>query len=217
MTASNDTNYTDPRTAWYKTFTNQTSNSTYFLPFIPGYWYSGNLDNMSLSLNASHPSNGLTEYDLHSLYGHSMAEHTYVYMTHNPEARSFGYRPFILTRSTFVGSGRFASHWTGDNWRDWSYLNYSIAAIMNFNMFGIPHTGSDVCGFFGKGTLDQELCARWIQLATFYPFARNHYANDSTPSEPYRLQGEWLSTARTAMHDRYQYIRMVYTCLFEAS
>lgn len=49
--------------------------------------------------------------------------------------------------------------------------------------------GSDVCGFFGPGDLDQELCARWIQLATFYPFARLHYANDSTPSEPYRLEG----------------------------
>lgn len=56
-------------------------------------------------------------------------------------------------------------------------------------MFGIPIVGSDVCGFFGIGELDQELCARWIQLATFYPFARLHYANDSTPSEPYRLDG----------------------------
>ena len=66
-------------------------------------------------------------------------------------------------------------------------MNYSIAAIMNFNMFGIPHTGSDICGFHGSGPLNEEMCARWIQLATFYPFARNHYANDSTPSEPYRL------------------------------
>lgn len=52
-------------------------------------------------------------------------------------------------------------------------MKYSIAGIMNMNMFGIPLVGADVCGFFGK-TRDSEMCGRWIQLATFYPFARAH-------------------------------------------
>ena len=59
-------------------------------------------------------------------------------------------RPFILTRSTFASSGHWASHWTGDNYRQWGYLNYSIAGIMNMNMFGVPLTGADICGFFGN-------------------------------------------------------------------
>lgn len=42
---------------------------------------------------------------------------------------------------------------------------------MNFNMFGIPLTGPETCGFFGTDLMD-ELCGRWIQLATFYPLAR---------------------------------------------
>lgn len=67
----------------------------------------------------------------------------------------------MLSRSTFVGSGRFGSHWLGDNWRDWSYMNYSISGIMSFNMFGIPHVGADVCGFAGIGK-DDEMCGRWI-------------------------------------------------------
>lgn len=100
-------------------------------------------------------------------------------------------RPFILSRSTFSGSGQYTSHWLGDNWRDWAYMNYSIAGIMNMNMFGIPHVGADVCGFFGQYR-DDEMCARWIQLATFYPFARAHQnltwnGEPSDSSEPYTL------------------------------
>lgn len=45
----------------------QSENSTFKLPFIPG---KSNLDQSTLSLNATHPQSNLTEYDLHSLYGH---------------------------------------------------------------------------------------------------------------------------------------------------
>ena len=125
--------------------------STYNLPFIPGYANSGNLDSSSISLNATHDESGLTEYDLHSLNGLVETEFTYTFFTTNYAHKDE--RPFILSRSTFPGSGRYASHWLGDNWRDWSYMKQSIAGIMSMNMFGIPHTGADICGFFGQ-TLD---------------------------------------------------------------
>lgn len=70
-------------------------------------------------------------------------------------------RPFIVSRSTFASSGRFTSHWLGDNYRTWDYMRYSISGIMNMNMFGITHAGADVCGFFGE-KLDNEMCLRWI-------------------------------------------------------
>lgn len=106
-------------------------------------------------------------------------------------------RPFTLTRSTFASGGRFTSHWLGDNWRDWKYLKYSIAGIMNMNMFGIPHVGADVCGFFGEKK-DDEMCLRWIQLSTFYPLARAHQnltfnGNESERSEPYYLDEPYKS------------------------
>jgi alpha-glucosidase (family GH31 glycosyl hydrolase) len=117
---------------------------------------------MSLSLNATHPSINEIEYNVHSLYGLMMAKTTSNFMTSD----SSGYansadKPFLLSRSTFAGSGAYTSHWLGDNWRDWKYMRYSIAGIMNMNMFGITQAGADVCGFFGEKK-DNEMCARWI-------------------------------------------------------
>ena len=57
-------------------------------------------------------------------------------------------RQFVMTRSSFSGSGKYASHYTGDNYRTYDDLKFSIASLMNFNMFGIPHVGADVCGYF---------------------------------------------------------------------
>ena len=44
--------------------------------------------------------------------------------------------------------------------------------MIESNMFGLPYVGADICGFFVNATA--EMCTRWMQLGSFYPFARNH-------------------------------------------
>lgn len=106
-----------PAEEWYDSYLDQSGNSTYNLPFIPGYYETQadgsklfrRFDNMSISLNATHPSNNLTEYDVHSLYGVMMAKRIYEILS-NSTGKDTKYprsdrRPFVLSRSTFASSG----------------------------------------------------------------------------------------------------------------
>lgn len=103
-----------------------------------------------------------TQYNLHDFYGHMMARRTSEYFAKNLTADDprKDKRNFILTRSTFTGTGQYASHWLGDNYREYRYMNYSISGTMNMNMFGIPHVGADIGGFFGA-TRNDKLSAKW--------------------------------------------------------
>ncbi|WCJ19443.1 Alpha-glucosidase [Euphorbia peplus] len=161
--------------------------------------------------------NGVLEYDAHNIYGFTQA-----IATHKALQGIKGKRPFVLTRSSFVGTGKYAAHWTGDNEAKWIDMNFSISTMLNFGLFGIPMVGSDICGFFpgldanGKMAFpDEEMCSRWIELGAFYPFARAHSSFLSPRQELYRWKGVAIS-ARNALGMRYKLLPHIYTLSYEA-
>ncbi|VEU22377.1 DEKNAAC103506 [Brettanomyces naardenensis] len=162
----------------------------------------------AVSPNATH-QNGFIEYDVHNLYGHMQTNSTYnAILDTNP-----GKRPFLIVRSTFPGSGKRVGHWGGDNTADFAYMYFSIPQAFAIGSFGIPFFGVDVCGF--NGNTDMELCSRWMQLGSFFPFYRNHNYLGAIDQEPYVWEAV-TSATKTSMAIRYLLLPYYYTLLHES-
>ena len=115
--------------------------------------------------NAKH-HDGTPHVEVHNIYGHlqCLAAHNGL------QRRSDGKeRGFVLSRSFFAGSQRYAAIWTGDNKARWEYLSASIHMLLSMSMGGIPFVGADVGGFFPQygernPKTEHDLMARWWQV-----------------------------------------------------
>ena len=168
----------------------------------------GDLAVHAMSPNATH-ADGTADYEIHNIFGHQILN-----ATHNALLKAIpGKRPFIIGRSTFSGSGKWAGHWGGDNASLFFYMYISISQALQFSLFGTPMFGVDTCGF--NGNSDEELCSRWMSLSSFFSFYRNHNTLTANPQEAYVWESV-IESSKKAMNIRYQLLPYMYTLFYHA-
>jgi len=147
----------------------------------------------------------------HNVYGMMMVEASRKGIMHaNPDKR-----PFVLTRSNFLGGHRFAATWTGDNNSSMKHLKQSIPMSLNLSLSGQPFNGPDIGGFAGNAT--PELYGHWIAVGAFYPFSRAHATKGSINQEPWSFGSEIEQVSREALQRRYRLLPYFYTLFQESS
>lgn len=177
------------------------------LPYTPG---NHSLEDQVLPLLAKHYGGPMyIEYNVHSLYSYMQVKETHFYLQ-----EKFNSRPFILSRSTRAGQGKYGYHWLGDNYSTWDQLRYTVQGVLNFQIFGIPLVGADVCGFHNNTT--PELCSRWLELGSFYTFFRNHNDIGAEGQELFVLGEDVMNIGRKMIRMRYSLHLYMYSLLFKA-
>lgn len=141
----------------------------------------------------------------HNVYGHCMAMATREGMLRFGGNR----RPFVLTRSGYAGMQRFAATWTGDNCSTWEHLKMANFQCQRLAASGVSFAGSDTGGFLEHPS--GELFCRWIQLAAFHVFFRNHSSGEYGGQEPWCFGEEIENYVRTAIEGRYRLLPYFYT------
>jgi alpha-glucosidase len=132
-------------------------------------------------------------------------------------------RPFVLSRSGFLGSHRYGATWTGDNTANWEQLKWSVPMVLNLGLSGQPDVGPDIGGFAENGPdgappLDRGThFARWMGVGAMLPFARGHTNKANGDKEPWAFGPGVEQTCRMALERRYRFMPYLYTVFREAS
>jgi alpha 1,3-glucosidase len=160
--------------------------------------------------------NGTTELrEVHSLYGFANSAATHAALLSLVPDR----RPFVLTRSFFAGSQKYAWHWSGDNEPTYDHLALSLSTLLTSNIAGLPFSGSDIGGFDDE--TEPSLLARWYQLGAFlYPLCREHSATGLPQREPYIFKDsnpEQFGAMFAAVVARYRLLPLLYTAARDAA
>ncbi len=118
-------------------------------------------------------------------------------------------RPFMLSRSGFVGTSRYSAVWTGDNCSNDFYLGLSVTTLLGMALSGTPFAGADVGGFGGDS--GDALMTRWIQAAFLTPFMRNHTTLDTRLQEPFSYPAPVAKVLAHFIRLRYRFLPYLYS------
>jgi oligosaccharide 4-alpha-D-glucosyltransferase len=185
----------------YKKFTDQG---------IGGWW--GDLGEPEVHPAALQHINGSAD-EVHNSYGHEWAKLIYEgYRKDFPDTR-----PFILMRAGYAGSQRYGMiPWTGDVSRSWGGLVPQPEISLQMGMQGLAYMHSDLGGFAGGDSINNELYTRWLQYGVFQPVFRPH-AQEQIPPEPVFQKESTKARAKQAIDLRYRLLPYIYNMAWENS
>jgi alpha-glucosidase len=109
-------------------------------------------------------------------------------------------RPFVFSRSGWVGMQRYGGAWSGDVATGWPGLRASLSLVLGLGLCGVPYSGPDVGGF--DGSPSAELFLRWFQLGAYLPLFRTHASMRAGRREPWEFGDEVVEHARVALVER---------------
>ena len=152
--------------------------------------------------------------EVHNVYGMQNTRATYDgLLALNPKLR-----PFVLTRSGFAGSQKYAATWTGDNTSTWNHMRISVPQLLNLGVSGYTFAGADIGGFNGfSGGPSPELLTRWMQLGAFNPLFRNHSDMVTRAREPWVDGPKHEAIRKHFIEERYKLLPYIYTCMEESA
>jgi alpha-glucosidase len=117
-------------------------------------------------------------------------------------------RPFLLSRSGFIGSSKNSAIWTGDNVSNYFYLKIAIPTTLGMSISGLPFNGPDAGGF--GGDCEPALIVDWFKTGFLFPFFRNHTMKDSRRQEPFAYPLPTLRILRRYIRLRYKLLPYLY-------
>jgi alpha 1,3-glucosidase len=125
----------------------------------------------------------------------------------------YSIRPFVLSRSFYLGSQRYGFIWTGDNKATWEFMKSSSDTLATISMCGLSACGADVGGFADNPT--EKLLKSWFELGVFNVFFRGHSHIDSIRREPWLFSDDTCQSIKYSITLRYKLLLYFYTKFYE--
>ncbi|KAL4429732.1 hypothetical protein ABPG74_001418 [Tetrahymena malaccensis] len=153
----------------------------------------------------------LYERDLHSSNGFMQSQTIYKILKQEMNKQ----QPFIVSSSNRPGSGMSIAHSTGVALNSWEILQSSFTEIFNFQLFGIPFTGNNICPLQALNENDfpgvSELCTRWYQAASLFPFM--HSTQTFTENDPFYFKdyAYLINSVKESLNLRYSLLKHYYS------
>jgi alpha-glucosidase (family GH31 glycosyl hydrolase) len=173
-----------------------------------------NQDQVNIPMNNTHvlKDGSIIQHRwLHNAYGALMQRATYQALLKRDRGQQ---RPFVLTRSFFLGSQRYGAMWTGDTQNKYSDIPMSLNQILSLGVSGIPFVGADIPNFIGVP--EDDLWVQAYQYGQFLPFFRAYSDKSSEIREPWLQSPRVQRTTLASIHSRYAMIHYLYNLFFEA-